>query len=168
MGALLVAISPVVVGSVPWAHHALERFLDFHPGAHVTLEASLNLLWLLLAVAAFLAWTARNQQRHRRARGFVHLTFVLCLLFPVISADDDLAQVDLINAAGLSRSIAADWDHYKHSSSAAVQHAYPVAPHRCDGSPSVAAGFVPKAAPAAAVAAPGDATGNHSPPFSLT
>lgn len=168
LGALLIAIVLVVVGSVPWSHHALEQLLDLHPGAHITLEASLNVLWLLLAVGAFSAWTARNERRRRYAHGFVHLIFVFCLLFPVISADDDLAQLDLINDVHLSRSIVADLDHHKHPPSSALQHACPVAPHHGDVSPLLAFGFAPATAPAAAVAAPGGATGNHSPPIALT
>lgn len=55
------------------------------------MENLLNLCWVLLAVAALLAW--RCQATHARAgqrRRLVALLCVLALMFPVISASDDL------------------------------------------------------------------------------
>lgn len=51
------------------------------------MELLLNLLWLLLAVPAY--WLCRRE-RKRSLLGIVTLGCVLVLLFPVISATDDL------------------------------------------------------------------------------
>ncbi len=50
----------------------------------------------------------RNLGRRSRVSGFVSLFFVLVLLFPVVSANDDLAQFELINDAKTSQSIVVD------------------------------------------------------------
>lgn len=53
------------------------------------MELLLNLLWLLLVVPAYWVW--RRQDRSLRSmRGSVVLACMLVLLFPVISATDDM------------------------------------------------------------------------------
>lgn len=58
------------------------------------MELLLNLVWLLLAVPAYWLWRASEDIRYPRRFSAVQvllaLTCVLVLLFPVISATDDL------------------------------------------------------------------------------
>jgi hypothetical protein len=53
------------------------------------MENLLNLCWLLLAVAALVRWRCQAA-RGGHGRPLVALLFVLALMFPVISASDDL------------------------------------------------------------------------------
>ena len=53
------------------------------------MENLLNLCWLLLGVAALVAWHCQAS-RSGHGRPLVALLFVLALMFPVISASDDL------------------------------------------------------------------------------
>jgi hypothetical protein len=53
------------------------------------MENLLNLCWLLLAVAALVGWRCQAA-RGGHGRPLVALLFVLALMFPVISASDDL------------------------------------------------------------------------------
>lgn len=62
------------------------------------MELLLNLLWLTLALPAIWMWQhqsvcARDWQRFRAIRPFVLLGCILVLLFPVVSATDDLHAV---------------------------------------------------------------------------
>jgi len=56
------------------------------------MENFLNSCWLLLALAALLAWHFQTTQARRQNQRlqFVALLCVLALMFPVISATDDL------------------------------------------------------------------------------
>jgi len=58
------------------------------------MELLLNLLWLLLVLPAFWLWRiSRNDSSHRKFSSLqcvLTLTCVLVILFPVISATDDL------------------------------------------------------------------------------
>jgi hypothetical protein len=59
------------------------------------MELLLNLLWLTLAIPAFWVWRripvgARETSAPRRLHAFLILSCLLVLLFPVISASDDL------------------------------------------------------------------------------
>jgi len=59
------------------------------------MELLLNLLWLLLALPAFFVWHRqsgfwRDAGRRCRSRSFVLLGCLLTVLFPVVSASDDL------------------------------------------------------------------------------
>jgi hypothetical protein len=56
------------------------------------MELLLNLIWLLLVVPAFLLWkSSRQAEGIPRARlRFLALACVLALLFPVVSATDDI------------------------------------------------------------------------------
>ncbi len=148
-GLVLVAL-PVVLCSVVWAH--------------ITLETSLNLIWVLLAFGSFAEWVA--DRRHRaRPSGLVSLVFVLSLLFPVISANDDLAQLDLINDAKTSQSIVSGLNNDKQlRGSAGLLGSPAVLAVKVPSFLPFTSEFVFEPAPAASVAIAGDATGNHSPP----
>ena len=59
------------------------------------MELLLNLLWLTLALSAIWLWRrepahAMHSRGHRRGRPFLLLICILVLLFPVVSATDDL------------------------------------------------------------------------------
>jgi hypothetical protein len=58
------------------------------------MELLLNLFWLLLVLPAFWLWRistrARSRQQRRSSRCLLILGSVLVLLFPVVSATDDL------------------------------------------------------------------------------
>jgi len=134
----------------------------------MTLEASLNLLWASLAVTAFAQWVAPDRRRRRaHLPGLISLTFILALLFPVISADDDLGASALINDVKTSKSVSTSFKSDK-------QLPAPVGTpgsHAALTSQSVfplprASESVSEPVHAASVATPGDATGNHSPPLS--
>jgi hypothetical protein len=62
------------------------------------MELLLNLLWLMLALPAILIWrhdptSARALGRFARSRSFVLLSCLLALLFPIVSATDDLHPI---------------------------------------------------------------------------
>lgn len=164
-GVALAAL-PLVIISVPWTHKAVEAALDLRPWVHMTLEASLNLLWVLLTVGAFVHWAAPGSRRRTQLSGLVSLVFVLSLLFPVISANDDLTQLDLINDAKTSQLITASLKSNKQLPGSAGLLALPVAAaSQLAPSLPLASEFIPEPARPASVATPGDATGNHSPPL---
>ncbi len=167
LSGLVLAALPVLFCSIPWTHEALETSLHLHPWAHLTLEASLNLLWVALAVAAFLQWAVPARRSHRvRLAGLVSLVFALALLFPVISANDDLAEFELINDASTSRAVTLCFKSHKQLPS-------PAATLTLSAASDPEAGFhlpflyesVPEPTPVPSVTTPGDATGNHSPPL---
>jgi hypothetical protein len=167
---LALAAAPLVIYSVPWTHVAVEAALNLRPWAHITLEVSLNLLWVLLTVGAFVHWAAPGSSRRRtQLSGIVSLVFVLSLLFPVISAHDDLAQLDLINDAKTSQLIIASLESNKQlPGSAGVLGLPAAAASQLAPSLPLASEFIPEPAHPASVATPGDTTGNHSPPLLLT
>jgi hypothetical protein len=164
---LIVPALPLVICSVPWAHAILDASLNVYPWAHVTLEASLNLLWAMLAVTTFLHWVAPNRRKCRTHwAGLVSLIFVLALLFPLISANDDLAQLDLINDAHTSQAITTSLKSDKHPADWAGVLALPATSNSVTGFCfPLASESVSEPAHAASVVAPGDTTGNHSPPL---
>jgi hypothetical protein len=62
------------------------------------MELLLNLLWLMLAVPAVLIWrrqasSSLSSAKQCRSRSFVLLGCLLALLFPVVSASDDLHPI---------------------------------------------------------------------------
>ncbi len=61
----------------------------------VTLGQSLDLLWLLLTVAAVIHCLQQRASGTSRAPQLLSLALVLALVFPVISLDDDRAQEEL-------------------------------------------------------------------------
>lgn len=154
--ALVFAALPFVKGPVAWAH--------------VTLEASLNLLWVLLAFGAFVRWVAPGGRRYRlHPPGLISLVFVLLLLFPVISANDDLVQLDLINDAHTSQCTTTSLKNDKQLTGWAGLLGSPAVPavkvHSFLPFLPLTSDFVFEPVPAAWVAIPGNATGNHSPPI---
>jgi hypothetical protein len=160
------ATLPLAISSVPWTHKTAERLLDLCPRAHVTLEASLNMLWVVLAVGAFTHWTAPGSRLAWRSSGLISLVFVLALLFPVISADDDLARLDLINDAKTSQAITLDLKSHSQPATSAVL----LNPPALLASAFVVSLFphfelVFEPARGLSVATPGATTGNHSPPL---
>lgn len=166
-GASILLALPVVIYSTPWAHTAVETALDMLPWAHFTAEASLNLSWILLALAAFIHWkTPNGRQRRANLPAAVNLVFVLVLLFPAISASDDVAQPVLNNDASSSQLIVASLENDRHVQSTAGFAWLP-----CDRSISIVLSLRPTSdsvyepAHRADVATPGETTGNHSPPF---
>jgi hypothetical protein len=161
----IVAALPLVVGSVPWAHTLLEASVNLRPWMHITLEASLNLLWVLLTIGAFVHWAAPGSRRRTQLSGLVGLVFVLSLLFPVISANDDLAQLDLMNDAKTSQSITTSLKGDKHLHSAGLCDSPAALVNAIACFLPVTSEFVSEPARLASVATPGDATGNHSPPL---
>ena len=62
------------------------------------MELLLNLLWLMLVLPAVLIWrhdltSGRASGWFCRSRGFVLLSCLLALLFPIVSATDDLHPI---------------------------------------------------------------------------
>jgi hypothetical protein len=167
-GGLMLAILPIVISCVPWVHRACDAWLDLRPWAHMMVE-SLNLLWLFVALVALVQWLSSSIGSHRRSlhlSGLVSLTFALALLFPIVSADDDLWQLEIINDVTKSQSIA--------SALKSVQKTH-AARGVADSRPPLASQFVfsvflvteavAERAFTVSVATPGETTGNHSPPL---
>jgi hypothetical protein len=121
----------------------------------------------LLTVGAFVHWAAPGSNgRRSQLSGLVSLIFVLSLLFPVISANDDLAQLVLINDAKTSQLITASLESNKQLPGSAVLLGLPAAlASQSVPSLPLASEFIPEPARPASVAIPGDTTGNHSPPL---
>jgi hypothetical protein len=164
---LALAALLLLICSVGWAHTTVEASLNMRPWAHMTLEASLNLLWLLLAASAFAQWgVSDNSRRSTHLSGLVTLVFAVSLLFPVISASDDLAQMQLINDARTSQSTITNIKCDKKLPASAGLLSSPAAlPVQLASFAPAALGFVFEPGRAANVASPGGATGNHSPPL---
>ena len=55
------------------------------------MELALNLVWLILALPAFVIW--RRQRASARKSGLVLLGCLLALLFPIVSVTDDLHPI---------------------------------------------------------------------------
>jgi hypothetical protein len=163
---LALAALPIVICSVAWAHATVEASLNLCPWAHMTLEASLNLLWLLLAVGSLTHWIAPEGRRYcAHLRGLITLVFVLSLLFPVISANDDLAQRDLTNDGQTSQAMVIGLKSGKYfPDSAGLLGSPATLAFQWARSLPLASEFVSEPVPGASVTTPGDATGNHSPP----
>ena len=163
---LILAAAACAAFSVPWTHHAIESLLDLHPWAHATLETSLNLVWLALAVSALAQRaSAAGRRRPRAVSGLVSLAFVLFLLFPVVSASDDLAQLALINDTKGTRATADRTAEDKPATRLAAHVTMPASlpVHLGLSLPSISE-FLPETLDPRGVGTPGDTTGNHSPP----
>ncbi len=165
VGGFVFAALPIVIASFPWIHNAFDAWIDLRPNLHLDFEL-LNLAWLMLAIAAFLRWLSLNRKSCGRGlASLISLIFALALLFPVISANDDVAEFELINDAATSQSVATavQSDNQFHSSIVLANT-------------SQANGFafslfrtkelISQPASSSTVSTPGAATGNHSPPLS--
>ncbi len=167
LGGLIIVGLPLVICSVALARLAFEPSLGHYPWAHMTIEACLNVLWVLLALSVVVHWvTPGPKGRRGRLGGLVSLAFVLSLLFPVISANDDAAQFDLINDAKSLQSITLSLKNDKQARHAAGFVAVPAVPAvQLHSVHPLAFDLVVEPAPAVNVAIPGADTGNHSPPL---
>ena len=125
------------------------------------MELLLNLAWLLLALPAYGIWrqgvVAKRQNRVHSLQGLLALGCLLVLLFPIISATDDLhaMRAEMEEPGGASkRSVRqASQDKFSvkvsrvHNSPAILENASAFAPS-CDGwRESVIASSSPLAAP---------------------
>ncbi len=144
---------------------ALALLMSSAAWGHLSFEASLNALWILLAFAGFAHWGAACPRRRRvHAPGIISLVFALALLFPVISANDDLAQLDLINDAETSQGISANVKSEKEVARLGEPAALPAGVTVKVPVASPAFELATEFIPVAFVSVPADATGNHSPP----
>ena len=166
IGGVLIAILPLTLSTVPWVHKAFDESFELRPWAHLTLEASLNLLWVLLSLIALVRWSSPSSTRDRRRLfALVTLVFVLALLFPVISASDDVAQQELINDAMTVKSLSATFKADKQRHSCVEVAAAPPSDSACAVYAPGVAEFTPQPVSNQSVATPGETTGNHSPPI---
>jgi hypothetical protein len=92
------------------------------------MEVLLNLAWLLVAIVALARWLSQSRRRASGATGlclqFIALVCALALLFPAISATDDLHAAKLaVEASDVARKVlrsmntvsssgAVDWLHF--------------------------------------------------------
>lgn len=164
MAVATTAALPIAISSVPSAHTAFDAWLNLRPCVHVTLEASLNLLWLLLAVTLFLRW-ASTAKHPCRVSGSLSLLFGLALLFPVISANDDVAELELINDAMTAQSFTTVFKNDKQITASAELSATAPQPLPVAISPILALDLITAPPATISVSAPGETTGNHSPPL---
>lgn len=162
---LVTACLLLSIFSVPWIHAAVESLLDCLPCVHGTVEAVLNVSWVLLAVVAFARWNSGGSYRRDSFSGTLSLIFVLALLFPVISASDDQAQMALIDNADAAQSIALNLENHKQQLHivASLTPAVPVAAE----SPACPLPFELVSEPVftATFDTTDNTTGNHSPPL---
>jgi hypothetical protein len=129
----------------------------------VTLGGSLDLLWLLLTVAAAIHCLQQRVSGASRVPQLLSLALVLALFFPVISLDDDRAQEEL---PGELQSLLSPPAKQKQSHVPSAVHA----PALAAMLPSAiwlnsSAEMVAPARPAARQCAWCQASGNHSPPI---
>jgi len=131
--------------------------------AHASLGDSLDLLWLLLTAAVFAHWTLRRRPGSLPGmRELLSLTLALALLFPVISADDDLLLFDLPSDV---QCLFSTPEKQKHAAASAKLHLpaaitvqlLPTLLHSLD--------LVPRSGSVATLVLSSHTTGNHSPPL---
>ena len=105
-----------------------------------SMELLLNLAWMLLALPAYWLWRrdagSRAQRRSGSIESFLALACVLVLLFPVISATDDLhaMRAEMEDTAISKRAVrqasserASAWINRLQASPAVVTHAFSLA-----------------------------------------
>ncbi len=154
-------ISSVLLLPVPVL--ALPNLL---PG-HLGLEPRLNVLWALLAVGALGHWMYRRGSTCRlHPPELVGLIFVLSLLFPVISANDDLLQQEAIHETPASQCLVAGLNTERQLSSSPSSRVVSLALAAPQFSPLLfnferVAEIAPPPHDAPAIRA----SGNHSPPL---
>lgn len=131
--------------------------------AHASLGDSLDLLWLLLTAGVFAHWILRRVPgRQPGSRELFSLTLALALLFPVISADDDLLLFDLPSDV---QSMFSTPDKQKHAAAAAKLHLPAVVTVQFMPARLHPLDFVPRSGFVATLVLSSHTTGNHSPPF---
>ncbi len=165
VGGFVLAALPIVIASFPWIHSAFDAWLDLRPNLHLDFEL-LNLAWLALGVTAFLRWLSpKRKSCARRLSSLISLIFALALLFPVISANDDVAEFELINDATTSQSLArvVQSDKQLHSSLLLADTAQAT---RFAFYLFLTTESIWQPTSSSTVSTPGEATGNHSPPLS--
>ncbi len=95
------------------------------------MELLLNLAWLLLALPAYRLWRAADQRKFSSRQCLLALACILVLLFPVISATDDLhaMRAEMEESSPGKRSIlqagterTSGWVSRQHPSPAALTH----------------------------------------------
>jgi hypothetical protein len=138
------------------------------------MELLLNLLWLTLAIPALLVWRripvgARNFRAPRRLHAFLILSCLLALLFPVISASDDLhaMQQEIEESSPSKRTVrqagnsfASEWPQADHFFVRAVSQTNPCRGDEICGSVFVGTVSVPLAVPVCP-------RGPRAPPYSF-
>ncbi len=127
------------------------------------LETLLNLGWSALALGAGTDWCLRSRSQRARLTQLLSLTFVLALLFPVISANDDVLL--LADDTSTSQSAVISLEKDKRSTGLALAATVPtlVAAQLSHFLFCILASvpeFLAPLGPSAGV----HATGNHSPP----
>jgi hypothetical protein len=153
------------IWSTTWLHVSIDAYLDLYPWAHVTLEAVLNALWILLAFGALAHWLMPDKNNTRQLRGFISLVFALSLLFPVISANDDFLQQELINDSKTSQSLVSGLEAKRQFPlQAAPQNMRPLQVFQLVSVRSATFWWIPDWAPGRYNAPAIHASGNHSPP----
>ena len=99
------------------------------------MELLLNFLWFMLVLPAFLVWRyqlspLRQQGRLHQSRSLVLLGCLLVLLFPIVSASDDLHPVsaEIEESGPFKRTVkqspgikAASWTHHATGAALPVQ-----------------------------------------------
>jgi hypothetical protein len=127
----------------------------------VSLGGSLDLLWLLLTVAAVIHCLQQRVSGASRAPQLLSLALVLALIFPVISLDDERAQEDL--PGELQSLLSAPAKQKSHAPAAVHVPSLTAVPRFTIPLEASAERMLP--APAAPPQCPWcQASGNHSPP----
>ncbi len=129
----------------------------------VSLGGSLDLLWLLLTVAAVIHCLQQRTSRTSRAPQLLALALVLALLFPVISLDDERAQEEL--PGELQTLLSAPAKQKQSHVPAAVAAPSLAAVPQFSVWLYASAERVAPATPAPPLRASCQASGNHSPPI---
>ncbi len=150
------------------ARHALLAFAPLTAtylaaAGRVTLGGSLDLLWLLLTVAAVIHCLQQRVSGASRVPQLLSLALVLALFFPVVSLDDDRAQAELL---GELQTLVTPPAKHKQSHLSCAVHvpslaAAPPFGFRLNASPERVASDRPVERPCAWFGA----HGNHSPPL---
>jgi hypothetical protein len=161
------ALLPLTVFSISSAHEYIDDALRCFPLVHVILEAFLNFLWAVVGIASFAHLLSLYRSKiHTRQQISVSLIFVMALLFHVISADDELSE-SLINDAANSQSISSTLKcgHertqrsylYCELATQPIDKSAPCIPRVSD--------LVLESNTPETIEAPRNASGNHSPPY---
>lgn len=131
--------------------------------AHASLGDSLDLLWLLLTAGVFAHWILRRRPDNQPGiRELLSLTIALALLFPVISADDDLFLFELPSD---TQCLFSAPEKEKRAAVVAKLHLPAVMPTMFFSILLRTLELVPGPGGMATLALSSHATGNHSPPL---